>query len=115
MSKTIKLEAGEVLINEGEKKQDLFWVQKGELAVYQKRASYEIHLDKIHAGELIGELAVIDQLPRSATIKAITACEIIQYSNEELKDLFEAQPQIVKILLQTLVERLRKTTSRLQS
>ncbi len=113
MSTILKLNPGDVLIHEGEQKKDLFWVQKGELAVFQKRLSYEIHLDKICAGELIGELAVIDQLPRSATIEALTHCEIIQYSNEELKDIFEAQPQIVKILLQTLVERLRKTTARL--
>ena len=115
MSKLLKLGPGEILIHEGEEKQDLYFVQKGELAVFQKRAGYEVHLDKIFAGELIGELAVIDQLPRSATIKAVTDCEVVQYSNEELKEIFEIQPQIVKILLQTLVDRLRKTTAKLNS
>ena len=47
MSKLLKLSPGEILINEGEEKQDLYFVQKGELAVFQKRASYEVHLDKI--------------------------------------------------------------------
>ena len=113
MSKVIKLKPGEVLINEGDEKTDLYWVQSGELMVFQRRHHYEIHLDKIKADELIGEMSMIDKKPRSATIQALTDCEIIQFSTDEIYDIFESQPKIIQVLLQTLTDRLRKTNARI--
>lgn len=113
MSKVLKLAPGEILINEDDEKTDLYWVQSGELAAIQKRKHYEVHLDHIRAGELIGEMSMIDKKPRSATIQAVTECEVIQFSTDEIYTIFESQPKIIQTLLQTLVERLRKTNARI--
>lgn len=113
MSNVIKLAPGEILINEDDERSDLFWVQSGELAVIQKRKNYEVHLNNIVAGELIGEMSMIDKKPRSATIQAITNCEIMKFSTDEIYSIFESQPKIIQTLLETLVDRLRKTNARI--
>lgn len=112
MTKVINLKSGGILINEGDLKQDLYWVQVGELEVIQNRKNYEVILDTVKAGELIGEMSPIDHLPRSATIRAKSECEIIMFSAEEIDQILVSQPQIIKILLNTLVERLRKTSAK---
>ena len=114
MSKVIKLNAGDILINEGEEERDLFWVKSGELVALQHRPSYEVHLDHIKSDELIGEMSMIDKNSRSATIKAVTDCELIQFSTVEIYSIFNSQPKIIQVLLQTLVDRLRKTNARVK-
>lgn len=114
MTNLIKLKPREILVNEGDQNSDLFIVQSGKLEVLQKRDTYEIHLDEIDEGGIIGEFSAIDHGPRSATIRSLTDCEILRYSAEEIKKILDVQPPLVKDLLTTLVDRLRKTSKKLK-
>lgn len=114
MTEIIKLKPSEILVQEGDHNTDLFIVHKGRLEIVQNRGTYEIHLDEIGEGEIIGEISAIDHQPRSATIRSLGDSEVLKYSTAEIKNLLNAQPALIRDLLETLVDRLRKTSKKLK-
>lgn len=114
MATQMKLEADKVLIKEGEHSNSMYWVQSGQLVVVKKRGNEEVILGHIFSGELVGEISFLDKEARSATVKAMTDCEIIEIPQETLDKVFGTQPKWLEILVKTLAERLRKANARIK-
>jgi CRP-like cAMP-binding protein len=114
MASAIKLNAQQVLVREGEHSDSMYWVQSGQLVVTKKRGNEDVVLGHILSGELVGELSFLDQEPRSATVKAITECDLIQIPKETIDNIFKTQPKWLEILVKTLAERLRKANARIK-
>lgn len=114
MASAIKLSSQQVLVREGEHSDSMYWVQSGQLVVTKKRGNEDVVLGHILSGELVGELSFLDQEPRSATVKAITECDLIQIPKETIDSIFKTQPKWLEILVKTLAERLRKANARIK-
>ncbi len=102
------LKAGEVLVREGERSNQLFWLMHGQLEVVKVVQNHQVRLNTIEAGELVGELSFLDQKPRSATVKAATECQLIVLEYSEFQEMLAAQPKWMKKILITLTSRIRK-------
>jgi CRP-like cAMP-binding protein len=70
-------------------------------------------LDTLSAGEVIGEMAVITEQPRSATAIAKTECAAYSMSAEELKGALARMPEFAVMLMSVIFDRLRFVTARL--
>ena len=114
MAKTIHLVPNQILLKEGESSSSMYWVQKGHLKVTKKRGNDEIVLGDVATGELVGEISFLDQDSRSATVQAITECELIEIPQETIDNIFKTQPKWLEILVKTLAERLRKANARIK-
>lgn len=114
MATTLKLNANEILLQEGEHSNSMYWVQNGQLVVTKRRANEEVILGHIYSGELVGEISFLDQESRSATVKAVTECDLIQIPQETIDNIFKTQPKWLEILVKTLAERLRKANARIK-
>ena len=114
MANQMKLEAEKILIKEGEHSNSMYWVQSGQLVVVKKRGNEEVILGHIFSGELVGEISFLDKEARSATVRAMTDCELIEIPQETLDKLFGTQPKWLEILVKTLAERLRKANARIK-
>ena len=114
MAKAIKLAANQILIQEGEKSSCVYWVQNGQLVATKKRMAEDVVLGHIYSGELVGEISFLDKEPRTATVKAITDCDLIEIPNETIEAIFKTQPKWLEILVRTLAERLRKASARIK-
>ncbi len=114
MAKTIKLAPNEILIREGEKSTAMYLVQTGQLVVTKKRGNDEITLGHIYSKELVGEISFLDKEPRSATVQAVTECELIEIPQDTFEKIFSTQPKWLEILYMTLAERLRKADARIK-
>lgn len=114
MAKAVTLFTNEILLREGEHSNSMYWVQSGQLVVTKKRGAEEVILGHIYSGELVGEISFLDQEPRSATVKAISDCELIQIPQETIDGIFKTQPKWLEILVKTLAERLRKANARIK-
>jgi CRP/FNR family cyclic AMP-dependent transcriptional regulator len=114
MANLVKLSSNEILIKEGENSNSMYWVQTGQLVVTKKRGAEEIILGHIHSGELVGEISFLDQEPRSATVKALTDCDLIEIPQETIDGVFKKEPKWLEILVKTLAERLRKANARIK-
>lgn len=114
MASQIKLSPNQVLLKEGEHSNSMYWVQTGQLVVTKKRAQEEVVLGHIYSGELVGEISFLDQEPRSATVKAVTECDLIEIPQETIDNIYKKEPKWLEILVKTLAERLRKANARIK-
>ena len=70
-------------------------------------------LDTLSAGEVVGEMAVITDQPRSATAVARTECAAYSMSAEDLKGALARMPEFAVMLMSVIFDRLRFVTARL--
>jgi CRP/FNR family transcriptional regulator, cyclic AMP receptor protein len=101
---------GDILFNENEKSFHFFIIQEGSVEVYKEGANKtQIPLAVVGEGTSIGEFAMIDRLPRSATAKAMTEVKAVKVSDVAYNQLLEELPEWAVAVMRALVERLRQT------
>ena len=86
--------AGELIFRQGDEGRAAFVIQSGAVEIFLNSTSEAIVLARFQAGELFGELALIDGSPRSAGARAMTRCEILCLEKREF-DFLRAQHQPV--------------------
>lgn len=102
--------AGDMLCTRGELSLTLFVLLKGQaIVVGVDDEGREVILNLLKPGELFGELAVIDGLPRSADVVALTDGEALLIRRADFLSLMERMPNLVWQLLLTLARRIRET------
>ena len=114
MANKKKVVKDEYLIREGEHSHTMYWLQDGQLVVMKRRANEEVVLGHIFAGELVGEMSFLDNEARSASVKAVTDCELVEIPREAFDKVFNGQPAWFQGLVKTLTERLRKANARVK-
>jgi CRP/FNR family cyclic AMP-dependent transcriptional regulator len=115
MANKVAIKANQILMREGEHSNSMYWVQQGQLIVTKKRLNEEVILGHIFEGELVGEISFLDKEIRSASVKALTDCELIEIPQETIDNIFKTQPKWLETLVMTLAERLRKANARIKT
>jgi CRP/FNR family transcriptional regulator, cyclic AMP receptor protein len=124
LSRTIlrNFPSGDVIIREGERGDSLFIMQSGEVEI-TKQLTLVLDEDtpkervfiRLNAenGVYFGEMALLENETRSATVTALTDCTLLELHQKEFLDLIERNPAMgIKLLLrlaQVLSRHLRKT------
>lgn len=89
----------EVLFRENEPGTFACYVYEGELSVSKLRGDTEVVIADISEGRSIGEMALFDSFPRSATVRTTTPGKLIMLTEERFDQLIEEHPRLgVKIL-----------------
>src|SRR4051812_22223696 len=112
--KHIQLKKGELLFSEGEKSRAMFLVKSGAIRLFAKRGTSDVEIETIRSGRLLGELAFLDGNPRSVSGEALTDCELVEVSGPTFVEVLHKTPDWLKILLKTIVQRLRAATARIR-
>lgn len=113
-----ELGEGDTLFREGQVGQYVAFLVEGRMAVLKKSITgAEILITTVGPGYSIGEMALLDKAPRSATIKAKTKTTLAILAQNAFKQIIEKHPAMgIKILLgfaRFQTENLRKTSNRL--
>jgi CRP/FNR family transcriptional regulator len=111
--KTRTLQAGEVLFNLGDPGDEMIIVRKGEVAIYMPNAGAPQSgqaLRIFRSKDILGEMALIDRLPRSASARAETRATIAALDIETFKNLIESHPEVAMGVMSGLSEKIRYTT-----
>jgi CRP/FNR family transcriptional regulator len=107
-AKTVPLPEGGTLFQKGESGDGCYWVQRGVLKVIvTSQRGEELILAVLGPGAIVGELAMIDDLPRSATVQAINECQLVFVSRAIFTQCLRDHPDIYGYLVSALVTRLR--------
>lgn len=109
------LEPGEVLFREGDPGTDVFIVRSGRLRISRREGDREVELGFADPGEMVGEMAFVEQAPRSATLTAIEHTDVAVLDLESVRGALDAQPSWVRLMLQSLIGHLRETTEKVRS
>ena len=111
--KWVTLRRGERLFREGEAADAAYFVITGRLrAVVDDHKATEKLAGEIVSGEAVGEMALLSENVRSATVYASRDSELVKIPTATFEGLVERYPQLLKSLSRVLVERLRRTTAR---
>lgn len=113
---TILLEPGEVLFNKGELGDSFYIVQKGQLKIVSAdNEGAEVVLNQVSDGGIIGEMALIDQGPRSAGVIAVNATSLLKLSSEDFMKTIKDHPEIAMMISRNLTQRLRRSTIQIEN
>jgi CPA1 family monovalent cation:H+ antiporter len=82
--------AGERIIQQGERGKSLFLIARGVVAVLVARGNQPaLRVASLHAGDFFGEMALLTDEPRNATVKAATDCRLFELSRRDVEALCE--------------------------
>ena len=95
--------AGEVIFEEGQPGEYMYWVLAGELEV-----SIEGHpINSLLPGSIFGEMALVDDHSRSATVKALTNSRLVPVDHDRFSRLVQQSPDFALQVMGTMSSRLR--------
>lgn len=103
------LEKDKMLFSEGENGSELYIIQKGSIKITKIVNNQEVLLAILKQGDIFGEMALLENKPRSASAIANENVTLMVVSRENFKNMVSAQPQIVTKLTVLLAERIWAT------
>lgn len=106
---------GDWIFHEGDEGECAYIVEHGSVAIVLERADGHITLATYGEGTLFGEMAIIDQKPRSAGAIALKDCSLRAITRAQLNHRLERADPILKICIQVILKHLRKTLSQIHS
>ena len=112
----LKLPKGETLFRAGEPGDSLFVVKTGEVELFIKdNVGQKIVLTVAHAGDMFGELALLDSGPRTATAVALSDTELLVLDRGDLLLLFQKRPEAALHMLGAMGGMTRKADQLLRT
>ncbi|MDF1555512.1 MAG: cyclic nucleotide-binding domain-containing protein [Deferrisomatales bacterium] len=106
---------GTEVVREGERDRSLYLIKQGAFAVMTTPpgGAAPCELARLGPGSFFGEVAVVGDTPRSATVRALEAGEVLRISGEHLDPLLSEHPELRHLLEQTRNERAAATVAKL--
>ncbi|MEN8176113.1 MAG: cyclic nucleotide-binding domain-containing protein [Pseudomonadota bacterium] len=98
-----RVAAGNTIFSEGDPGHEMFVIVEGELEISAKGETFA----RLGPGETVGEMALIDSSPRSATVTAVIDSKIVPLDEKSFVFMVQETPFFALHMLRTLAERLR--------
>jgi signal transduction histidine kinase len=108
-SREVSISAGELLIEEGGAGDSAYVILEGELEVSKRSAERDIVLSTRRAGDLIGEMALLTQAPRMASVRALQDSRLLRIPADAFERCLRSSPDATLAILRTITARLRNT------
>ena len=109
--KTIFKNKGEIILREGEETDDAYIILDGEIEVTKKGKVVAI----LKENSIFGEIALVDQRPRTATCTAKTQCTLGHVTRDNFTALLKHRPEAINPILRIITDRMRGLTELLDN
>lgn len=116
--KTRKLRKNEVLFRFGEVGTSMVIIEEGKIEIsvpVDNQQKKEMQISVLHEGEFVGELALIDGLPRTATARALEECRVQEMRRDDFVAFLLDRPTVAISMMSEMGKRLRSTNELVQS
>jgi signal transduction histidine kinase len=110
---TASLAAGELLFAEGDEGDRAFVVLEGEIEIVKASAGGEVLL-ALQTEGVVGEMALLENAPRNASVRARSETRLLAIPKERLDELLESSPSASRAFFAVMLARWRDTQSSLQ-
>ena len=108
-----RFEAGAEILKEGAVGLGLFLITEGQAEVFKTEKGRRRRLAVLDAGDVLGEMALIDEKPRSASAVALVPTSALLLSRDSFRTVVKRSPDVAWALVPTLAGRLREVEDRL--
>ena len=102
----LSFKAGETIFEQGQLGEEMYVIEEGEVDIVFGEKVINTH----EAGEIFGEMALIDNQPRSSSAVAKSDCKVAPVSQKRFIFLVQEHPYFSLQVMRVLAERLRKRT-----
>lgn len=102
----IRVEAGTAFLEEGSQSEEMYVIADGLVRVVKQSGGHEIELARLGSGEVVGEIALLDAAPRTATVVAERDSVLIEVPVAAFEMLL-ADPDVIRRMFRTVTARLR--------
>jgi CRP-like cAMP-binding protein len=113
LKKLLQFEPGETIIKEGDDGESAYLIESGSVEVSRSVGDRKVLLATLGAGEIFGEMSMIDDAPRGATITAASETTVSEMPREEFLDHLKDEPEFAVRFLKTIFERFRDANVRI--
>lgn len=114
VSEPAHFNAGEVVFREGDFSNSCYVISSGHAAAVREHSGGRaITLARFGPGDLFGELAMLDDQRRSATIEALDELGVISIRGDDMRRMLREHPDIAIKMITALAQKLRQTNERL--
>ncbi len=109
MIKEVNLASGETLFAEGDPGEEAYVIAEGEIEIVKISSGRDVLLAVRTSGDVIGETALLEMAPRSATARARGACKLLAIHKTLLDELVQGSASAARIMFFTVLARWRAT------
>jgi len=98
---------GQEILRQGDTGVGAFIIRSGKVEIVQEKDGKETRLAVLGPGEVFGEMALLDEFPRSASARAVEPTTALGIQRWHFKGILESHPQLALALLPILTRRIR--------
>lgn len=109
-----RFKAGEYIFRETERGTEMFIIQQGKVEILKKVHGVEQRVALLEEGDFFGEMAILEDLPRSASARAATDCALLCIDNATFDQMVRHHPEIPVRMLRKLSSRLRESNPHME-
>jgi CRP-like cAMP-binding protein len=107
--------AGTVLFREGDRGEEMYIVQSGKIKISKKIRGVEKTLATLEKGEFFGEMAILNDKPRSAAAEAIEDSDMLVIDRKTFETMLRSNVEIAIRFIKRLADRLRETNEQMEA
>ncbi|MGD8794539.1 MAG: SpoIIE family protein phosphatase [Anaerolineae bacterium] len=111
-----RVQAGETIVEEGATGREMYLIVEGSVEVVKRIGTEETAAQPIARrgpGEFFGEMAILEERPRSATVRALEPTHLLVFSEDTMRSTLAQQPELLFRTVQILSKRLRQSDSQM--
>jgi EAL domain-containing protein (putative c-di-GMP-specific phosphodiesterase class I) len=104
---------GEIIMRQGDPGECAYIIEEGLVEILIEKANSLIHrVGTRGAGTIIGEMAIVDDEPRIATIKALQTCKLLEITRTDFHRRLKNSDPVIQVVSQVILMRYRDTLTR---
>lgn len=103
---SIKFPKNKIIIQEGERSTDVYYIFEGSVFVTKKMHDTYKVLTYLEKGDIFGEMGVLEETIRSATIITREDTILLKFTKEEFKEILKIHPRWLDKIMQDMSERI---------
>ena len=110
-----RFSTGTVLFHEGDRGEEMFILQSGKVKISKKIRGVEKTLATLEKGEFFGEMAILNDKPRSASAETIEDSDMLVIDRKTFETLLRSNVEIAIRFIKRLADRLRETNDQMEA
>lgn len=100
---------GAIIIKKGDAQAQAYLIQSGRVGVFTEQDGRKIELAVLGTGEIIGEMALISDEVRSASVEALDDCNVIMISRQEFHERLKSSDRAIQAVVKMLSHRVSES------
>jgi len=103
----VSFERGEVVVEIGDPGRSLYLIVEGSVQVLYPARSADFELARLGVGDFFGEMALLNDKPRSATVRTLEQVEVLVLDKDDFRSIMRESPDVAFRLMEALSVRIR--------